>query len=132
MNTPLSIWQPVGLTGVETHHQAGAWTASHLLTNDAEQSSSFYEAVFGWTEHEWQFRIAQSSVATVALHYATTTPSPHWLTIFATDSLTDTLQRVSKAGGTTMGTVRVGNGTVNIVTDSQSTVFGITPTKQGR
>jgi predicted enzyme related to lactoylglutathione lyase len=127
MATPFSVWQPEGLTGVETDRCARSWVTSHLVTDDPDRTKSFYQSVFGWAEHDGQFRQGEY-VASVGTRDITALTAPNWLTVFATNDLESTLATVTSSGGHATGRSVMGNQAITVVADNQGTPFGITTT----
>jgi len=121
------------------HHAIGTCAWIELITSDAEASSGFYTALFGWELHRmpmgpgaWYYiyRLAGRDVAggfTMTSDMAAAGVPPHWLTYFAASSTDESAARATTLGGRVVKPpFDVGDvGRMAAIADPQGAVFAL-------
>jgi len=135
VGAPVSLWQPRAHAGAEVRHVPGAWTATHLVTDDAS-APAFYADVFGWDAVEGDgitsFGLATGSTAPVTVATAGP-PDPGWspvrrslwLVVFAVADVDATRRAAEAAGGRSVARHDGGRADTHLVEDDQGAVFGL-------
>jgi uncharacterized protein len=108
------VWEPRGLLGTDVDSdEIGAPTWFETVTTDAQRTSKFYAAVFGWTAEAADpgYHVLKHVRGPLAGIKESAGDSPaRWATYFAVRDAKRTLQAAKKLGGTVVAPVTVTNG----------------------
>jgi predicted enzyme related to lactoylglutathione lyase len=108
------VWEPRGLHGTDVDSdEIGAPTWFETVTTDAQRTSKFYSAVFGWTAEAAGpgYHVLKHMRGPLAGINELTGDSPAgWATYFAVRDAERTLQEAKKLRGTVVAPVTFTNG----------------------
>jgi len=132
VGAPLSLWQPLLHAGAEVRQVPGAWTASHLMTDEPGRARQFYRSVIGWHSAPsdaatGRFTLDGSDIATIG-------PIPksidlasqsRWLVIFGIGEPIGIENLIIDAGGNPLSDDDTGTPNTRLFEDDQGSVFGV-------